>query len=87
MQGKIAPYVLNEGDCIEKQIVKAADRLAAYIKCLEELRCGNTEFAKAKKSIEEDLRTRKMPEVEYFFKHFIPSFELALDELKDLSDE
>ena len=87
MQGKIAPYVLPEGDCVEKQLVKAADRLAAYIKCLEELRSGNTEFAKAKKSIEEDLHARNMPEVEYFFQHFIPSFELALDELKDLSDE
>jgi 5'-deoxynucleotidase len=54
---------------------------------LEELRSGNTEFAKAKKSIEEDLHARNMPEVEYFFQHFIPSFELALDELKDLSDE
>jgi 5'-deoxynucleotidase len=87
MQGKIAPYVLPEGDCVEKQLVKAADRLAAYIKCLEELRSGNTEFVKAKKSIEEDLHARNMPEVEYFFQHFIPSFELALDELKDLSDE
>lgn len=87
MQDKIVPYVLAEGDCIEKKLVKAADRLAAYIKCMEELRCGNTEFSKAKKSIEEDLLSRNMPEVEYFFRHFIPSFELALDELKDLSDE
>jgi 5'-deoxynucleotidase len=87
MQGKIAPYVLADEDCIEKKLVKAADRLAAYIKCLEELRSGNTEFAKAKKSIEEDLLSRHMPEVDYFFLHFIPSFELALDELKDLSDK
>lgn len=87
MQDKIVPYVLAEGDCIEKKLVKVADRLAAYIKCMEELRCGNTEFSKAKKSIEEDLLSRNMPEVEYFFRHFIPSFELALDELKDLSDE
>lgn len=87
MQKSIAPYVLMEEDCIEKQLVKAADRLAAYIKCMEELRSGNTEFSKAKKSIEQDLRSRKMPEVEYFFRYFIPSFSLALDELKDLSDE
>lgn len=87
MQNKIVPYVLAEGDCIEKSLVKAADRLAAYIKCMEELRSGNTEFFKAKKSIEEDLLSRNMPEVEYFFRHFIPSFELALDELKDLTDE
>ncbi len=86
MQEQIAPYVLAAEDCIETRLVKAADRLAAYIKCLEELRSGNAEFSKAKKSIEEDLLARKMPEVEYFFEHFIPSFHLALDELQDLSD-
>ncbi|PWM01285.1 MAG: 5'-deoxynucleotidase, partial [Clostridiales bacterium] len=60
----------------------AADRLSAYIKCLEELRSGNSEFSKAKKSIEADLRSRHMPEVEYFFENFIPSFSLTLDELE-----
>ena len=69
-------------DCLEYKLMKAADRLAAYVKCLEELRCGNSEFAKAKKSIEDDLHSRKMPEVEYFFKNFIPAFLLTLDELE-----
>ena len=87
MRGEIAPYVQADENSVEYTLVKAADRLAAYIKCLEELRSGNKEFSKAKKSIEADLRGRKMPEIEYFFEHFIPSFELALDELKDLSDE
>lgn len=82
MQGAIAPYVLADEDSVEYRLVKAADRLAAYIKCLEELRSGNSEFAKAKKSIEEDLRGRKMPEVDYFFENFIPSFSLTLDELE-----
>ncbi len=68
-------------NCYEYALMKAADRLAAYVKCLEELRCGNSEFAKAGKSIEDDLHSRKMPEVEYFFKNFIPSFSLTLDEL------
>lgn len=84
MQGGISPYVLADEDSVEYKLVKAADRLAAYVKCLEELRCGNTEFSKAKKSIEEDLRSRNMPEVEYFFEHFVPSFELSLDELESL---
>ena len=84
MQGGIAPYVLADENSVEYKLVKAADRLAAYVKCLEELRCGNTEFAKAKKSIEEDLHSRNMPEVEYFFEHFVPSFELSLDELESL---
>ena len=82
MQKGIAPYVLADENSVEYRIVKAADRLAAYIKCAEELRSGNTEFIKAKKSIEEDLHGRNMPEVEYFFKHFAGSFELSLDELE-----
>lgn len=69
-------------DSAEYAIMKAADRLAAYVKCLEELRCGNVEFVKAKKSIEDDLHARKMPEVEYFFDNFIDSFSLTLDELE-----
>jgi 5'-deoxynucleotidase len=87
MQEALTPCILADEESEEYKLVKAADRLSAYIKCLEELRSGNTEFSKAKKSIEEDLLTRGMPEVEYFFQHFIPSFHLALDELKDLSDD
>ena len=82
MKAGIEPYVLADEDCIEGQLVKAADRLAAYIKCLEELRSGNGEFKKAKKSIEADLHSKNMPEVEYFFEHFIPSLKLTLDELE-----
>lgn len=84
MRGEIAPYVIADETSVEYALVKAADRLAAYIKCLEELRSGNKEFSKAKKSIEEDLKQRNMPEIEYFFEHFIPSFELTLDELEGL---
>ena len=78
----IAPYVLADEESVEYKFVKAADRFAAYIKCLEELRSGNSEFIKAKKSIEEDLHARALPEAEYFFEHFIPSFSLTLDELE-----
>ena len=83
MSKEIAPFVLADEASEEYKIVKAADRLSAYIKCLEELRSGNTEFSKAKKSIEEDLHGRNLPEVEYFFEHFIPSFSLTLDELEE----
>ena len=82
MEVHIAPYVLADEGSIEYRLVKAADRLAAYIKCLEEFRSGNTEFSKARKSIEKDLHNLKMPEVEYFFEHFIRSFELTLDDLE-----
>ena len=84
MKNGIAPYVLADEKSVEYTLVKAADRLAAYIKCMEELRSGNKEFSKAKKSIEKDLHDRKMPEIEYFFEHFIPSFGLSLDDLEEL---
>jgi 5'-deoxynucleotidase len=82
MQKGIAPFVLTEEESVEYKLMKAADRLSAYVKCLEEIRSGNSEFSKAKKSIEEDLHARKMPEVEYFFEKFIPSYSLTLDELE-----
>ena len=84
IRGEIAPFVLADENTTEYALVKAADRLAAYIKCLEELRSGNGEFLKAKKSIEEDLHSRNMPEIEYFFEHFIPSLRLTLDDLESL---
>ena len=84
LRHEIAPYIHADEESEEYLLVKAADRLAAYIKCLEELRCGNAEFVKAKKSIEEDLHSRNMPEVEYFFEHFIDSLSLTLDELEGL---
>lgn len=84
MKPAIAPFVMADEESVEYKLVKAADRLAAYIKCLDELRCGNSEFSKAKKSIEKDLRSRKMPEVEYFFEKFVSSFELTLDDLESL---
>jgi 5'-deoxynucleotidase len=84
MQNAIAPFVLADEDSEEYKLVKAADRLAAYVKCLEEIKSGNSEFSKAKKSIEQDLHSRKMPEVEYFFEHFIKAYSLTLDELEGL---
>ena len=84
IRGGISPYLLADEESVEYSLVKAADKFSAYIKCLEELRSGNNEFAKAKKTIEEDLHARNMPEVEYFFQHFIKSFSLTLDELESL---
>jgi len=64
-----------------RRLVKAADRLAAYIKCLEELKTGNLEFKSAAQQSKEKLSSLKMPEVDYFIERFIPAFELTLDEL------
>ena len=74
-------YVLPNTDTLEYRLVKAADRLSAYLKCVEELSAGNSEFKKAKKSIEKDLIALKMPEVDYYLKEFAPAFGLSLDEL------
>ncbi len=82
MHASIAPYILPDEESVEYALMKAADRLSAYVKCLEELRSGNREFAKAKKTIEKDLKARKMPEIDYFFEHFIGSFDLNLDDLE-----
>ena len=82
LRGEFALSMKPDCDSLEYKLMKAADRLAAYVKCLEELRSGNKEFAKAEKSIKKDLLSRKMPEVEYFFEKFIPSFNLTLDELE-----
>lgn len=76
-RGVIAP----DQDSEEYRIVKAADKLAAYIKCVEEMKSGNKEFAKALKTIEADIRESGLKEAEYFVKNFLPGFRLTLDEL------
>ena len=62
-------------------LVKAADKLSAYLKCIEERKAGNNEFLSAEKQTRAVLEASKLPEVGYFLEHFIPAFELNLDEL------
>lgn len=62
------------------KFVKAADKLSAYIKCIEEQRMGNCDFEKAGNSIEEIIKNMNMPEVDYFMEKFIPPYLLTLDE-------
>ncbi len=63
------------------RLVKAADKICAYLKCIEELKTGNQEFAKAERAIRSELDRMELPEVKYFMENFAPSFGLALDEL------
>jgi 5'-deoxynucleotidase len=65
----------------EKSLIKAADKIAAYIKCLEELKAGNREFRSAAEQTLKKIESLDMPEVRYFMEHFVPAFELTLDEL------
>ncbi len=81
MQAKIGRYVLQEVDKDVRLLVKAADRLSAYIKCMEELKSGNTEFEKACVRTKEAVEAMEMPEVSYFIEHFLPGYALTLDEL------
>lgn len=61
--------------------IKAADKLSAFVKCIEEIRMGNDEFEKAKQTIKHSLSVMNMPEVDMFIETFIPAFSLTLDEL------
>ena len=73
---------LKESDPEVRAIVKAADKLSAYIKCVEELKAGNTEFLRAREQTYDALTDHPIPALSYFMKHFLPSFELTLDELQ-----
>ena len=79
-----APLLLgheSEADDEHRAIVKAADKLCAYVKCLEEIAAGNHEFTWAEKSLREAVEAIDRPEVRYFLETFAPSFRLTLDEL------
>ena len=65
----------------EGKLVKAADRICAYIKCIEELKAGNGEFQKAQQAIMKRIENIDLPEVKYFMDHFVENFSLTLDEL------
>ncbi|EEK8464088.1 5'-deoxynucleotidase [Salmonella enterica] len=65
----------------EQAIVKQADALCAYLKCLEELSAGNNEFKLAKTRLEKTLALRRSQEMDYFMAVFVPSFHLSLDEI------
>ena len=65
----------------EQHIVKQADALCAYLKCIEELSAGNNEFKLAKKRLKKTLRDRHSEEMDYFMNVFVPSFHLSLDEI------
>jgi 5'-deoxynucleotidase len=76
------PYLLGEpSDVGSRPLVEAADKLCAYVKCLEEIAAGNPEFSRAEKALRETLEAMDLPEVRYFLERFVPSFRLTLDEL------
>ena len=78
----LAPYVKADAASYEYKLVKAADKLSAYIKCVEELKAGNSEFAAAEKQTRQALVEMQLPCLDYFLAHFLDSFRLTLDELE-----
>ena len=81
LQTVYAP-VLTEIPQETERLVKAADKLSAYIKCVEELKAGNNEFREAAAQTRRALEEYDLPEVRYFLDTFMDSFSLTLDELK-----
>lgn len=71
----------DETDRAHMELVKAADKLCAYLKCLEEVSAGNQEFSQAEQTLKETVERIDLPEVRYFLETFVPSFRLTLDEL------
>lgn len=81
LKGEYEKYVNPDTSSEEYRLVKLADRLAAYLKCVEEVKAGNSEFKKAKASIEKELKASDNPAVGCYLKEFAPAYELTLDEL------
>lgn len=83
LRGDYGELIKLPADSYEHTLIKAADKIAAYIKCVEELRSGNREFAKAEASLKAEVDNyRKYEEVAYFLDTFMASFEKTLDELE-----
>lgn len=85
LQNEYSDIILmeNKNDKELIKYVKAADKLSALVKCIEEIRVGNDEFKSAKLSTERLLHDMNMPEVEEFIESFLPSFSLTLDEISN----
>jgi len=71
----------EDPDSADYKIIKAADRLCAYIKCVEENNSGNREFSKAEEDIYKTLDTNGLDELKYFMDNFLPYFNNTIDEI------
>ncbi len=72
----------SEDDIDLHRLVKAADKLSALIKCIDEEKAGNKEFASAKQALTKSLDDMKLEEVTIFIRDFLPAYSLTLDELQ-----
>ena len=74
-------HLILEDDAAVEPIVKAADKLSAHIKCLEEQKAGNTEFDSAAKQTWDAMKAMKLPELDWFLDYCLGAFALNLDQL------
>ena len=81
LRSELAPLISGEVGEDAKALIKAADRLSAYIKCVEERKAGNLEFVSAEAQTRRRIEDMHLPEADYFLEHFMPAFEKNLDEL------
>ena len=74
-------HLVLEDDAQVEPIVKAADKLSAYIKCVEEQKAGNTEFDSAARTILNAMEALNLPELNWFMEKCLPAYSLNLDQL------
>ena len=77
------PLIAHDESTAEWKLIKAADRICAYIKCLEERKGGNLEFESARKSVKKFLDQVDLPEVQDFMSQCVPGFAMTLDEISE----
>lgn len=85
MQGEISPLLSPDENASEEELelwrlVKAADKLSALIKCIEERTTGNADFISAESSTLQSIKEMNLPEVDFFIEKFLPSYGKTLDE-------
>lgn len=81
LREEMAPLIYEDDPAV-LDIVKAADKLSAYIKCVEELKAGNQEFESAAAQTRKALEDMRLPELDWFMDHCLDSFSLNLDQLE-----
>ena len=77
------PLIKPDETTKEWKVVKAADRICAYLKCVEEKKAGNREFDSAAQSVLDSIQALNMPEVRDFMLEFVPGFGMTLDEISE----
>ncbi len=81
LQLNYRPLIFPNVEAAESELVKAADKICAYLKCLQELKHGNRDFLKAEKTLKKRIEEIQLPEVKYFIAKFLPSYNLTIDEI------